>query len=161
MDYEDELGAFYFLLEETDVIAESADDWEPWGPFETYQQVMQSWEKLTSRPVTEVLDGLGFFVLWNSVKSSLPELCAERFEEYPPNDLYLPGAVLTSLLNADGFDTFAENLSDYLAGIDDELEAGVSKATPSLAKWWESSREQTLSEIFNHSAAFRSFLTQS
>lgn len=160
MDYEEELGAFFFLLEEPEVIADSADDWESWGPFQTFAQLKQSWTKLTALPVEEALDGLGFFVLWDSVKTSLPDVCAKSFNEYPPNDFFLPGAILLSLLDPDGFDTFVENLTEYLAGLEEELDEVVSEARGSLASWWGAKRIETLSQIFSHSETFRNFLTQ-
>ena len=106
------------------------------------------------------LDGLGFFALWDSLKTSLPDVCAKSFDEYPPNDFYLPGAILTSLLNPDEFEAFVENLFDYFAGIDEQLLELVVSAQEPLALWWEADRSETLVRICGHSRSFRDWLTQ-
>lgn len=157
-NYQSELAPFFFLLEEAEVIAEASEDWEPWGPFLSYSQLVLAWEKLQHMSLIDRLDGLGFFVLWNSVKRVLPALCSQRFVEFPPVEEHIPGAILFTLLDSDGFESFNESLVEYLSGLDDELEELVSSSEEQLLKWWEKSRIEVLNNIWKHSDSLRNSL---
>lgn len=159
MELQEELGAYLFLFEESEVIAEARDDWEPWGPFQRYGQLISAYETLNKLSVTEQLEGFGFFLFWDSVKSSFPQICVQAFDEYPPNDCTSPGAILTSLLDAEGFDSFLAELNDYFSSIDDELEEEIADSEEQLQQWWDQKRSGVVSEIWEHSEPLRKQLT--
>ena len=159
MDIKEELGSYFFLFEESDVIAEAREDWEPWGPFQRYGQLVSGYEILNKLSVTERLEGFGFFLFWDSVKSSLPLVCAQRFDEYPPNDCTIPGAILTSLLDSESFDSFFGELTDYFSSIDEELDDAVSDSEEKLKQWWDKYRSDIVEKIWIHSEPLRTNLT--
>lgn len=155
VDFQEELAPFFFLLEESEVISEAREDWQPWGPFTNFEQVSAALEKLDALTVVEKLEAFGFFILWESVKASLPKICAKRFEEYPPNEEHVPGAILSDLTNPERFDSFFEDLCDYLTSIDEDLEERVLDSEEKLEKWWETKRSETLDRIWIHSEKMR------
>lgn len=155
MERYEELGAYFFLFEESEVIVEAREDWEPWGPFQSYSQLISAYETLNKLSVTEQLEGFGFFLLWDSVKSSFPQICVQAFDEYPPNDCTSPGAILTSLLDAEGFDSFFAELNDYFSSIDDELEEEIADSEEKLQVWWDKNRSEVLEAIWSHSETLR------
>lgn len=161
MESNEELGAYLFLFEESGVIAEAREDWEPWGHFQSYGQLISAYEALNKLSVTEQFEGFGFFLFWDSVKSSLPEVAVQAFDDYPPNDRISAGAMLSSLLNAESFDTFIGELTDYFSSIDDELEEALSDSEVELQYWWDQKRSDVVSEIWDHSEPLRKQLTES
>ena len=159
MESFEELGAYFFLLEESEVIAEARDDWEPWGPFQRYGQLISAYETLNKLSVPEQLEGFGFFLFWDSVKSALPESCSQAFIEFPPNDCTSPGAILTMLLDSERFDSFYAEVTDYFSSIDDELEEEIADSEEKLQQWWEQKRSEVVTEIWEHSEPLRKRLT--
>lgn len=158
MDLQEELGAYLFLFEESEVIAEARDDWEPWGPFQRYGQLISAYETLNKLSVTEQLEAFGFFQFWDSVKSSLPESVVLAFDEYPANDCTTSGAILTSLLDVESFDSFFAELTDYFTSIDDELEEEIADSEEKLQVWWDQKRSNVVDSIWVHSEPLRTNL---
>lgn len=158
MNIQEELSSYFFLFEESEVLAEARDDWDPWGPFQSFGELISAYEILNKLSVTERLEGFGFFLFWDSVKSSLPQICAHKFDEYPPNDCTSPGAILTALLDPENFDSFLSELTEYFSSIDDELEEAVSDSEVKLQQWWDQKRSDVVKEIWKHSEPLRSLL---
>lgn len=143
----DYMRAVFFVLEETAVVRDAVEEWRgswvPWGPFETLDQFVQTWEFLALKK--SAFSDIGFFVVWDSVKNMFPDYMDEGLRQYPPQTGDSAISVMSSMLRDDGFDNFSEVLWDTASDGEGELEDSV---VDRLAVWWETERESVLQSVW-------------
>ena len=143
----DYLRAVFFLLEETAVVRDAVeawrDSWEPWGPFQTLEQFTQAWQFLALEK--SAFSDIGFFVVWDSVKHMFPDYMDEGLRQYPPQPGDSAISVMSSILRADGFESFSESLWLVASEGEGELDDATVE---NLTAWWESERGRTLEAVW-------------
>jgi len=145
----DYLDSIFFLLEETAVVREALEEWEsgwtPWGAFQELEQFKSAWLAATSD--LEIHRKLGFYVLWDSVKTCLPENLDRLVQDFPPEIGDYSPNVLRAILRDDDFAGFINALGLFFSQIADNLEDELEEAQSPLSDWWSLQREGVIAEI--------------
>jgi hypothetical protein len=144
------LDSIFFLLEETTVVREALEDWEtgwaPWGAFQELEQFRSAWLAATSD--REIHRKLGFYVLWDSVKTCFPEDLDRLLKEFPPEIGDYSPNVLRAILREEDFDGFIGALVLFFSQIAEDLEEKLEAARSPLSDWWNLERVEVIAKIY-------------